>query len=137
MGEYPRSGKRGNDQGAGILNTLTRDNPQNNYHKYLKRFLYLFKPERKDILKLLLTTNLSRHKDPRRGNGLQSFKAFIDEVDNGELTIATEKYIYHAKKNQSIELLKSLQGTLIVWRICLNSSRNTVITLKEGIQNGN
>jgi hypothetical protein len=72
------------------------------------------------ILRNLITTNLSSYKDERRGNGLISFKTFIDQVRGGELTIYTDNVSYSAISDKIVDYKSSIQGTLIVWKIEAN-----------------
>ena len=72
------------------------------------------------ILKKLTTTNLSSYKNKRRGNGLISFKAFIDEVQDGELTIHTDDVSYSAVSDEIINYNSFIRGTMIAWKIKVN-----------------
>lgn len=127
------------DQGAGILNTLTEGNDEidyqitnNRFKKFIKKYLALYGLSDKEILRKLVTTNLSKHKgDSRRGNGLISFKTFIDEVKKGELSVSTSNITYKAKKDVIFENSRSIEGTLIVWTICVKDINSEVISLKE------
>jgi len=118
------------DQGLGILNTLE------NTQKYikLKRLVAGWIKEgvsKGGILKKLITTNLSSYKDERRGNGLISFKTFIDQVESGELTIYTDNVSYSAISDEIKNYDDNLNGTLIVWKIRANHENDKCIFIKE------
>jgi anti-sigma regulatory factor (Ser/Thr protein kinase) len=107
------------DQGLGILKTLEAT------QKYvmLKRLVAGWIAEgvsQGGILRKLITTNLSSYKNERRGNGLISFKTFIDQVRGGELTIYTDNVSYSAISDKIVDYKSSIQGTLIVWKIEAN-----------------
>lgn len=121
------------DQGYGILNTVLKENNeiQTKFQRFLNRYMSLNKKTEYDILKLLVTTNLSKYKDERRGNGLISFKTFIDEVDQGELSVSTSNVTYHAKQDKITEFKSTLPGTLIVWKISVKSATSKNICMKE------
>lgn len=117
------------DQGLGILNTL--ESTQKNIK--LKRLLAGWVSEgmsKGGILKKLVTTNLSSYKDERRGNGLISFKTFIDEVQGGELVIHTDDVSYSAVSDKIENYKSSIRGTLIVWKIEANQVDNKCIYIK-------
>jgi anti-sigma regulatory factor (Ser/Thr protein kinase) len=104
------------DQGAGILNTLE------SIQKYikLKRLVAGWIAEgvsKGGILKNLTTTNLLSYKSKRRENGLISFKLFIDEVQDGELTIHTDDVSYSAVSDEIINYNSFIRGTMIAWKI--------------------
>ena len=117
------------DQGLGILNTLETSQR----HIKLKRLVLSWIHEgvsKGGILKNLVTTNLSSYKDERRGNGLISFKSFIDQVEDGELTIYTDNVSYSAISDQICNYNSSIDGTLIVWKIKANHHTNKCMYVK-------
>jgi len=118
------------DQGLGILNTLEHTQR----HIRLKRLIagWVAKGMSKGgILKELVTTNLSSYKDERRGNGLISFKTFIDEVRGGELTIYTDDVSYSAISDKIINYKTPINGTLIAWKIKVNQVDDKCIYIKS------
>lgn len=118
------------DQGLGILNTLEKTQK----HIKLKRLVAGWINEgmsKGGILKKLITSNLSSYKDERRGNGLISFKTFIDEVESGELIIYTDDVSYSAISDQINNYDDNLNGTLIVWKIKANCNSDKCIYIKE------
>ena len=78
-----------------------------------------------------MTTNLSSYKDERRGNGLISFKSFIDEVESGELTIYTDDISYSVVSDDSNSYDDNINGTLISWKIRANHNNSSCIYIKE------
>jgi len=117
------------DQGLGVLNTLEKTQK----HIKFKRLVAGWISEgmsKGGILKNLVTTNLSSYKDERRGNGLISFKTFIDEVQGGELTIYTDNVSYSAISDKIINYDASIRGTLIAWKIKANQIDNKCIYIK-------
>lgn len=117
------------DQGLGVLNTLESFQR----HIRLKRLVagWVAKGMSKGgILKKLVTTNLSSYKGERRGNGLISFKMFIDQVRGGELTIYTDNVSYSAVSDKIENYNESIPGTLIVWRIMANQIDNKCIYIR-------
>lgn len=119
------------DQGDGILNTLEKSNKSIKFKRLIDQWINIDKYSKKHILKKLITTNLSQYKDNRRGNGLISFKSFIDEVEDGELSISTDNFTYLAKEDKVVEYTNKLNGTLIVWKIKATSDKNKKIYVKE------
>ena len=117
------------DQGLGILNTLES---QKKYIQLQRLFLKWIKARlsKGELLHKLMTTNLSKYKDPRRGNGLISFKTFIDEVESGELTIYTDNVSYSAIADEIKNYDDNLEGTLITWRINVNNGNNKYLYIK-------
>jgi hypothetical protein len=87
------------------------------------------------ILRRLITTNLSSYKDERRGNGLISFKTFIDEVESGELTIYTDNVSYAAISDEIKNYDDYLDGTLIVWKIKVGSGDDKCMYLNGDHKN--
>jgi anti-sigma regulatory factor (Ser/Thr protein kinase) len=117
------------DQGLGILNTLEATQKQIR----LKRLFMGWISEglsKGGILRKLMTTNLSSYKDARRGNGLISFKSFIDEVESGELTIYTDNVSYSAMSDEIINYDNDIIGTLISWKIKVNNGSNKCMYIK-------
>lgn len=117
------------DQGLGILNTLESTQK----HIKLKRLVASWITEgvsKGGILRKLVTTNLSSYKDERRGNGLISFKTFIDQVRGGELTIYTDDVSYSAISDDIQNYNTSIKGTLIVWGIKANQVDDKCIYIK-------
>jgi len=118
------------DQGSGILNTLESTHQQIK----LKRLIAGWVNQgfsKGGILKKLVTTNLSSYKDERRGNGLISFKSFIDEVESGELTIYTDDISYSVVSDDSNSYDDNINGTLISWKIRANHNNSSCIYIKE------
>ena len=118
------------DQGLGILNTLESTQK----HIRLKRLVAGWLSEgvsKGGILRKLVTTNLSSYKDERRGNGLISFKTFIDQVRGGELTIHTDDVSYSAIEDKVQNYNTSIRGTLIVWRIKANQVDDKCMYIRE------
>jgi anti-sigma regulatory factor (Ser/Thr protein kinase) len=114
------------DQGLGIIKTL--ESGRKNYKLRRLAIGWLAAGESKGgILKKLITTNLSSYKDSRRGNGLISFKTFIDNVQEGELTIYTDDVSYSAISDNIKTYDKSIKGTLISWQIKANRKNNEYI----------
>jgi hypothetical protein len=121
--------------GLGVLNTLE----STQRHIKLKRLVlsWINKGVSKGgILKNLVTTNLSSYKDERRGNGLISFKSFIDQVEDGELTIYTDNVSYSAISDKICNYGNSIDGTLIVWKIKANNHTNKCIYIKGALSHG-
>jgi len=117
------------DQGLGILNTLESTRK----HIKLQRVFMGWINEglsKGGILRKLMTTNLSSYKDERRGNGLISFKTFIDEVEGGELTIYTDNVSYSAISNEIRDYDDNLNGTLIRWKIKVNNGSDKCMYIK-------
>ena len=117
------------DQGLGILNTLESTRK----HIKLQRVFMGWINEglsKGGILRRLMTTNLSSYKDERRGNGLISFKTFIDEVESGELTIYTDNVSYSAISDQINDYDDNLDGTLITWKIKVNNGSEKCMYIK-------
>lgn len=117
------------DQGLGILNTLESTRK----HIRLQRLFMGWIKEgltKGGLLRRLLTTNLSSYKDERRGNGLISFKTFIDEVESGELTIYTDNVSYSAMADEIHDYDDNLDGTLITWKIKANHGKDKCIFIK-------
>lgn len=117
------------DQGLGVLNTLETSQR----HIKLKRLFLSWVMEglsKGDILKKLITTNLSSYKDKRRGNGLISFKSFIDQVEGGELTIYTDNVSYSAISDEICNYNNSIDGTLIAWKIKANHHTSRCMYIK-------
>lgn len=119
------------DQGDGILNTLEKSNKGIKFRRLIDDWINISGYSKGDILKKLVTTNLSQYKDDRRGNGLISFKSFIDEVEDGELSISTDNFTYLAKEDKIIEFKNKLEGTLIVWKIRGTDDNTKKIFVKE------
>ncbi len=119
------------DQGLGILNTLEKANKNIKFKRLVDDGINIFGYSKGDILRKLITTNLSQYKDNRRGNGLISFKSFIDEVEDGSLSISTDNFTYLAKEDKIIEFDNKLNGTLIVWKIKATNDKNKKIYVKE------
>jgi anti-sigma regulatory factor (Ser/Thr protein kinase) len=122
------------DQGLGVLNTLETSKK----HIRLQRLFIGWIKEglsKGGLLRRLLTTNLSSYKDERRGNGLISFKTFIDEVESGELTIYTDNVSYSAISDKIQDYDDNLDGTLITWRIKVNHGTNKCMFIKGESQN--
>lgn len=122
------------DQGLGVLNTLESTKK----HIRLQRIFMGWIKEglsKGGLLRRLVTTNLSSYKDERRGNGLISFKTFIDEVEGGELTIYTDNVSYSAISDKIQDYDDNLDGTLITWRIKVNHGSNKCMFIKGESQN--
>lgn len=119
------------DQGDGILNTIKNSNTNIKLRSFVDNLINISGYSKGDILKKLITTNLSQYKSGRRGNGLISFKHFIDEVETGELYISTDNFTYLAKEDKIIQYSNALQGTLIAWRIQATNDKNKKIYIKE------
>jgi len=119
------------DQGDGILNTLEKSNKSIKFKKLVDEWINIFGYSKAEILKKLVTTNLSQYKDDRRGNGLVSFKSFIDEVDNGELSISTDDFTYFVSSDKIVKYKEKLNGTLLSWRINISNDNNKNIYIKE------
>lgn len=117
------------DQGLGILNTLESAQKSIKFKRLIAGWAEE-KLSKGGILKRLLTTNLSQYKSDRRGNGLMSFKNFIDEVESGELTIYTDDVSYSAVSDNIVSYSDSIEGTLIVWKIQVNYDNNNTIYIK-------
>jgi len=118
------------DQGLGILNTL--ETSQKNIK--FKRLVAGWISEglsKGGLLRKLVTTNLSSYKDERRGNGLISFKTFIDQVQGGELTIHTDDVSYSAIEDKITNHTTSIRGTLIIWNIRPNKESDKCIYIRE------
>ena len=104
------------DQGLGILNTLESSKKANRKRDIFKKWIDE-EGSKGSLLKRLVNTNLSSTDDERRGNGLISFKTFIDEVGTGELTIHTDNVSYSAISDRTDSYTSYIMGTLIVWKI--------------------
>jgi anti-sigma regulatory factor (Ser/Thr protein kinase) len=120
------------DQGLGVLNTLESTKK----HIRLQRVFMGWINEglsKGGLLRRLLTTNLSSYKDERRGNGLISFKTFIDEVESGELTIYTDNVSYSAISDEIHDYEDNLDGTLITWKIKANHGQNKCMYIRGDI----
>lgn len=118
------------DQGLGILNTLESGQG----HIKLKRLVAGWINEgasKGGILRKLITTNLSSYKDERRGNGLISFKTFIDDVEGGELSIHTENVSYSAISDSIQQYHTNISGTLIAWKIKANHNTDKCMYIKR------
>lgn len=120
------------DQGDGILNTIERTNKGIKFRRLIDDWINISGYSKGDILKKLVTTNLSQYKDNRRGNGLISFKSFIDEVEDGELSITTDNFTYFAKEDIIKEFRNKFNGTLIAWKIKAYNNSNKKIYVREG-----
>ena len=107
------------DQGIGILRTVKSKRNDLKFKSYMSNLIGAGCTD-EEILKILVTTDLSSHKDKRRGNGLVSFKKFIDSVDNGELIIYTDNISYAAIANKKSKYNDFIDGTLIEWKIRLD-----------------
>lgn len=118
------------DQGLGVLNTLES---RKRYIKLQRLFMGWMKEglTKGGILRKLMTTNLSSYKDERRGNGLISFKTFIDEVESGELTIYTDNVSYSAITDEIVDYDENIIGTLITWKIKVNNGNNKCMYIKR------
>ena len=118
------------DQGLGILNTLEATQRDIKWKRLIAGWINegLAKG---GILRKLVTTNLSSYKDETRGNGLISFKSFIEEVDNGELTIYTDNVSYSAISDEIKDYDDNLDGTLIVWKMNVNNDKSKGMYLKD------
>lgn len=117
------------DQGLGVLNTLE----STQRHLKLKRLVLSWISDgvsKGGILRNLVTTNLSSYKDERRGNGLISFKSFIDQVEDGELTIYTDNVSYSAISDEICNYDNSIDGTLIAWKIKANHHTSKCMYIK-------
>lgn len=117
------------DQGLGILNTLEATQKDIKFKRLVAGWISEGM-SKGGILKKLVTTNLSSHKDARRGNGLISFKTFIDEVQGGELVIHTGDVSYSAVSDEIKNYKISIRGTLIIWKIKANKADNKCIYIK-------
>ena len=117
------------DQGLGILNTLESSRSKIRFKRLMAGWL---KEDlsKGGILRKLVTTNLSKHSSERRGNGLISFKKFIDEVEGGELTIYTDNVSYSTQSDTMKKYSDNVDGTLIVWKITPNHESNRCIYIK-------
>ncbi|MEY3788247.1 MAG: hypothetical protein RLZ75_2454 [Pseudomonadota bacterium] len=117
------------DQGLGVLNTLEATQ-KNIKYKRLVAGWFSDGVSKGGVLKKLVNTNLSSYKDERRGNGLISFKTFIDNVQGGELTIYTDDVSYSAVADKIENYRRPIRGTLIVWKIEANQIDDKCIYIK-------
>jgi len=103
------------DQGVGIPSTLKN----NKSVKIKSLFTGWIKNGWSEgrMIKELVLTNLSKHKDIRRGNGIMQFKEFIDRMGDGELFIESGRGGYLYKINRIIDNEIPLKGTLISWKL--------------------
>ena len=125
------------DQGIGIFQSL-----ENHKNSKIKQFFNRAKSMVKDkpkakILKHMVERNFSKYKTQNRGYGIQTFKHFIDEAEDGLLFIASENASYEYPNNILKEYTNYLSGTLIVWKIKVGYDINSNIYLKNGGKNGN
>lgn len=101
------------DQGVGIPATIRRE-PD--------RQLELIKQSDGDlIIKGVIEGSFSRSKRRSRGTGLPSLRQFIEEANDGELTIISDTVhcvFRHNEVPKQFPLASPFQGTLITWRIC-------------------
>lgn len=117
------------DQGLGILNTLEETQKSIKLRRLIAGWISEGM-SKGGILKKLVTTNLSSYKDERRGNGLISFKTFINEVQGGELVIHSDDVSYSAVSDKIENYKSSIKGTLIIWKIEANQLDNKCIYIK-------
>lgn len=118
------------DQGSGVLRTL-RSGGKGLKFKELITSRFDKKLSKGQLLKKLVTTDLSKYKSKRRGNGLISFKQFIDEAAQGELIIHTENVSYFAISDKIVDHAGFIDGTMIVWKIkAVYDSESTHIKIK-------
>jgi len=109
------------DQGVGIPSTL-----KNNTSVKMKSLLNTWVKRgwsEGRMIKELVLTNLSKHKDGRHGNGVMQFKEFIDRMGDGELFIESSHGGYQYKTDCMTDNEIPLKGTLISWKL----SPNTII----------
>jgi len=119
------------DQGMGIFKSL-EDHKLDKVQKIFSKVHRLIKdkPNAK-ILQHMLRNNLSKYKTINRGYGMQTFKHFIDEAQDGLLFIASENASYEYPKNILKEYKNELNGTLIVWKIQVGYDNNLNIYLRK------
>ncbi len=109
------------DQGAGIPNTLTT-----NWLEKLNELASKLTRDPYDDEKIVLAMEKGRTttKIQGRGQGSYDMQQLIRESDNAELSIFSYrgKYLYPNNENLQHENLSlPLKGTLVVWKVCLNS----------------
>lgn len=124
------------DQGVGIFQSLENhkdDKVKQLFHK--AKTLFKDKPKA-NVLKHMVEKNFSRHRVQNRGYGIQTFRKFIDEAEDGLLFIASENASYEYPSNTLKEYENYLDGTLIVWKIKVGYDINSNIFLKNGGENG-
>ena len=119
------------DQGIGIFKSL-ESNKKDFLRNFFKKTKALVKtnPHAK-ILQRMLHENFSRHNTENRGYGLQTFKKFIDESEEGSLFIASDNASYLYPSDTLQEYTHKLKGTLIVWKIKVGYDKSKNIYLKE------
>lgn len=120
------------DQGVGIFNSLK--NHKNNKVKDLftrTHNIIKDKPNAK-ILKHMVQKNFSKYKVQNRGYGVQTFRKFIDEAEDGLLFIASENASYEYPLDNLKEYKNKLDGTLIVWKIKIGYDTTSSMYLKNG-----
>ena len=119
------------DQGVGIFKSL-----ENHKNKKIQKFFNRTKKMVKNkphanILKRMVETNFSKYSTENRGYGIQTFKHFIDEAEDGLLFIASENASYEFPANELKEYTAYLEGTLIIWKIKVGYDINSNMYLKE------
>ncbi len=119
------------DQGMGIFKSL-KEHKDNKVKKLFNKVHNLIKdnPNAK-ILQHMVRQNLSKHKTRNRGYGIQTFKHFIDEANDGLLFIASENASYEYPANKLREYNNKLNGTMIVWKLNVSYDINSNIYLKK------
>ena len=114
------------DQGAGIPNTLTT-----NWLEKLNALASRLARDPFDDEKIVLAMEKGRTttKVQGRGQGSYDMQQLIRESENAELSIFSYrgKYMYPDDGNWKHENLNSsLRGTLVVWKVCLNSVKEKI-----------
>ncbi len=107
------------DIGMGIFNSLESQRSQ--FGRLIKKYILRFGKGK--ALEKLCTTNLSKYKKDdkdkaNRGNGMISFKDFIDKISTtreANLEVATEDFFYSSLDGEITRISKPIKGTLIRW----------------------
>ncbi|MGP1561630.1 MAG: hypothetical protein ACTTIC_06015 [Helicobacteraceae bacterium] len=106
------------DIGMGIFNSL--ESQHSRFGRLIKKYILRF--GKGNALKRLCTTNLSKYKKDQnktnRGNGMISFKDFIDKISTtrrANLEVATEDFFYSSRDGEVTRIYKPIKGTLIRW----------------------